>query len=185
LTSAGVNFAKQTSKGIDFDVSYRHKFGNGLRLDTRAIATYTMERNNFIDPTDPGFADRQLSELGDPVFSGTLITGLGLGKFDLRHTLRYIGSMTDWDYEDTHSVQGRPPNNPDVADRIRTGAVMYHDLRLGFTIPSYQFYLGVDNVFNRHPPLGLTGAGEGSGIYNGIGRFFYAGAVIDLKQLPF
>jgi outer membrane receptor protein involved in Fe transport len=172
LTSAGVNFAKQTSKGIDFDASYRHKFANGVRFDTRAIATYTLERNNFIDPTDPTFVDRQLSELGDPVFSGTLITGIGVGKFDLRHTMRYIGSMTDFAYEDTHSVDGRPPDNPDVADRIRTGAVMYHDLRVGFTIPHYNFYMGVDNVFNRHPPLGLTGAGEGSGIYNGIGRFF-------------
>jgi outer membrane receptor protein involved in Fe transport len=183
LISKGVNFAKQTSKGIDFDASYRHRFANGLRLDMRGIATYTFERNNFIDPTDPTFADRQLSELGDPVFSGTLITGLGLGAFDIRHTMRYIGTMTDWDYEDTHSVQGRPPNNPDVADRIRTGAVMYHDLRLGFTIPHYNFYLGVDNVFNRKPPLGLTGAGEGSGIYNGIGRFYYAGAVIDLNSI--
>ena len=183
LISGGVNYAKQTSKGIDFDVGYRHKFANGLRLDTRALATYTLERNNFIDPTDPTFVDRQLSELGDPVFSGTLITGLGMGAFDIRHTMRYIGSMTDFDYEDTHSVDGRPPNNPDVADRIRTGAVMYHDVRLGFTIPHYQFYLGVDNVFNRHPPLGLTGAGEGSGIYNGIGRFYYAGAIIDLKSI--
>jgi outer membrane receptor protein involved in Fe transport len=183
LTSAGVNFAKQTSKGIDFDASYRHKFRNGVRFDTRAIATYTFERNNFVDPTDPTFVDRQLSELGDPVFSGTLITGIGIGKFDLRHTMRYIGSMTDFAYEDTHSVGGRPPDNPDIADRIRTGAVVYHDLRIGFTVPHYNFYLGVDNVFNRHPPLGLTGAGEGSGIYNGIGRFFYAGAIVDLKTL--
>jgi outer membrane receptor protein involved in Fe transport len=45
----------------------------------------------------------------------------------------------------------------------------------------YQFYLGVDNLFDRMPPLRLTGAGEGSGIYNGIGRFFYAGFVVDLK----
>lgn len=185
LLSAGVNFAKQTSKGIDFDVSYVHRFSNGLRLNTRGIATYTMERNNFIDPTNPKFADRQLSELGDPVFSGTLISGLGLGKFDLRYTFRYLGSMTVWNYEDTHSFQGRPANNPDVADRIRTGAVTYHDIRLGFTIPHYQFYLGVDNVFNRMPPLGLTGAGGGSGLYSNIGRFFYAGAVVDLNKLPF
>ena len=183
LISAGVNFAKQTSKGIDFDTSYRHRFSNGLRLDMRGIATYTLERNNFIDPTNPGFADRQLSELGDPVFSGTLITGLGLGKFDVRHTMRYIGSMTMWDYEDTHSVQGRPPNNPDVADHIRTGAVTYHDIRLGFTIPHFNFYLGVDNIFNKMPPFGFTGAGGQSSIYSNTGRFYYAGAIIDLNGL--
>jgi hypothetical protein len=31
------------------------------------------------------------------------------------------------------------------------------------------------------PPLGLTGAGAGSAIYSSIGRFFYAGATIDLR----
>jgi len=41
--------------------------------------------------------------------------------------------------------------------------------------------VGVDNVFNRLPPLGLTGAGAGSGIYSDIGRFFYAGAVLTFK----
>jgi outer membrane receptor protein involved in Fe transport len=90
--------------------------------------------------------------------------------------------MTDWNWEDTHSFQGRPPENPDIADRINTGSVWYHDVRLNFSLKDrYQFYLGVDNLFDRMPPLRLTGAGEGSGIYNGIGRFFYAGFVVDLK----
>jgi outer membrane receptor protein involved in Fe transport len=182
LTSAGVNFAKQTSRGIDMDLSYRHRFANGHRLDLRGIATYTLARNNFVDPVDPTFLDRQLGELGDPVFSGTLIAGYGIGPFDLRWTMRYIGSMTDFAYEDTHTVQGRPPENPDIADRINTGSVMYHDVRLGYTLKNqYEFYLGVDNLFDRQAPLRLTGAGEGSGIYNGIGRFFYAGFTVDFK----
>jgi outer membrane receptor protein involved in Fe transport len=182
LISAGVNFAKQTSRGIDFDVTYRKRFANGHRFDIRGIATYTLERNNFVNPEDPTFADRQLGELGDPIFSGTAIIGYGIGPFDLRWTTRYIGSMTDWNWEDTHSFQGRPPENPDIADRINTGSVWYHDVRLNFSLKDrYQFYLGVDNLFDRMPPLRLTGAGEGSGIYNGIGRFFYAGFVVDLK----
>lgn len=181
LTSAGVNYAKQTSRGIDFDTSYRRHFANGLRLDVRGIATYTLARYNYINPVDPTYASRQLSVLGDPVFSGTLITGLGMGKFDLRYTFRYIGTQDVFAYDTTHSVQGRPPQNPDVADRFRTGSVTYSDLRLGFTVPRYQFYLGVDNLFNRMPPLGLTGAGSGSGIYSSIGRFYYAGVILDFK----
>jgi len=35
--------------------------------------------------------------------------------------------------------------------------------------------VGVDNLANRIPPFGLTGAGGGSGIYESRGRFFYAG----------
>jgi outer membrane receptor protein involved in Fe transport len=64
---------------------------------------------------------------------------------------------------------------------VNTGAVWYHDLRVDYTIHKYNFYVGVDNLFNRLPPLGLTGAGNGSGIYDNFGRTFYAGAVIDLK----
>ena len=41
----------------------------------------------------------------------------------------------------------------------------------------FNAYIGVDNIADRLPPYGLTGIGGGSGIYNNIGRFFYAGAV--------
>ena len=175
------NFAKQTSRGIDFDLSYRHHFANGHRINLRGIATYTLERTNFTDILNPTFGNRILSELGDPVFSGTLIAGYGIGKFDLKYTLQFIGSMTDFAYEDTHSFEGRPPQNADVADNINTGAVWYHSIRLDYTINKYNFYVGVDNVFNKLPPLGLTGSGAGSGIYSNFGRTVYAGVVMDLR----
>jgi outer membrane receptor protein involved in Fe transport len=189
LVSAGVNFAKQVSRGIDFDLSYSHRFSNGNRLNLRGFATYTLERTDFTDPNFPAVGDRILSELGDPVFSGTAIAGYSIGRFGLRYTLRYIGSMTDFAFEDTHAfppacdpVSGAcPPFNSDVADRINTGAVWYHDLRLDYTDNKYNFYVGVDNLFNKLPPLGLTGAGAGSGIYSDIGRFFYAGATLNFK----
>jgi len=191
------NFAKRTSRGIDFDLNYRRTFANGNRLSLRGIATYTLNRTNFEDPVHPTIGNRILSELGDPVFSGTLIAGYGVGKFDFQLTERYIGSMTDFAFEDTHSFAPActpqvnpangatdtvcPPFDSDVADRVNTGAVWYTDLRANYTIHNYQFYVGVDNVFNRLPPLGLTGAGAGSGIYSDIGCFFYAGAVLTFK----
>ena len=190
LLSGGVNFAKQTSRGIDIDMTYRKNFANGHHIDLRGIGTYTLERTNFTDPQFPKVGDRQLGELGDPVFSGTLIAGYGFGPFDLRWTARYIGSMTDWSWEDTHAfapacdpISGEcPPFNADVADRINTGSVLYNDVKLTFALKKkYEFYLGVDNLFDKQPPLRLTGAGAGSGIYNGIGRFFYAGFTVDLK----
>ena len=146
-----------------------------------STSTYTLERTDFPDILNKNFKDRILGELGDPVFSATGIAGYTMGHFDLRYTLRYIGSMTDFDFEDTHSFDGNPPLNPDIADRINTGAVWYHDVRLGYTVNKYNFYVGVDNVFNRKPPLGLSGSGGFSGIYSNLGRFFYAGAVLDLK----
>jgi outer membrane receptor protein involved in Fe transport len=38
-------------------------------------------------------------------------------------------------------------------------------------------YLGVDNLTNKEPPLGLTGIGGGSSIYDARGRFYYAGVI--------
>ncbi|MEJ0086090.1 MAG: hypothetical protein WDO72_10430 [Pseudomonadota bacterium] len=40
-------------------------------------------------------------------------------------------------------------------------------------------YLGVDNLTNRIAPFGLTGTGEGSGIYESKGRFAYAGVKVN------
>jgi len=185
----GFNFARQISTGIDFDLAYRRHFANGNRLSLRGFATYTLDRTNYTDFNNPNFGNRILSELGDPVFSGTAIASYGIGKFDLRYTMRYIGSMTEFTYESTHAFApgcsngSCPPFNKDVADpgHINTGSVFYHDVRLDYTLNKYQFYVGIDNLFNRLPPLGLTGAGAGSGIYNNYGRFFYAGAVLDLK----
>jgi outer membrane receptor protein involved in Fe transport len=185
LVSAGVNFARTIARGIDFDLAYRHRFANGNRLNLRGLATYTLERTNFVDPTNPKFGDRILSELGDPVFSGTAIAGYGIGPFDLRYTLRYIGSMvtSPFAFEDFNSFEGRPPQNADATDSAHrsTPAVWYHDVRLDYTIKKYNFYVGVDNVFNKLPPLGFSGAGGFSSIYSSIGRFVYAGAVLDLK----
>jgi outer membrane receptor protein involved in Fe transport len=57
--------------------------------------------------------------------------------------------------------------------------VFYHDIRIAIE-PSnrFEFTLGVDNVLDRQPPFGLTGAGAGSGIFSNTGRSFYAGAVV-------
>jgi outer membrane receptor protein involved in Fe transport len=64
-------------------------------------------------------------------------------------------------------------------------ATFYHDLRFEFNInPRHQFYFGVDNALDTHPPFGLTGTGNatadrgGGGtaaIYDAFGRKFYAG----------
>lgn len=56
--------------------------------------------------------------------------------------------------------------------------MFYHDVRASVDVnKQFNFYLGVDDITNRKPPLGGTGIGGGSGIYRNIGRFFYAGAV--------
>ena len=41
----------------------------------------------------------------------------------------------------------------------------------------FRFYAGIDNAFDRDPPLDLLGTAGGDP-YENVGRFFYAGAEV-------
>ncbi|MBE1527689.1 outer membrane receptor protein involved in Fe transport [Sphingopyxis sp. OAS728] len=173
-----LNYAKLKVRGIDFELGYRRNLGGIGDVSTRLIYTRVLQNDSYLDPTDPGFADQILYELGDPRDAFNWNVDLKTGPFTIGYKMRYIGKMVLNEYEDFFSKQGRDPQNADYADRRFYKAVMYHDVRLDFEAgDKFNLYVGVDNVTNRLPPLGLTGAGGGSGIYNNIGRFFYAGAV--------
>ena len=157
------------------EAGYKMSVGEGS-LTTRLVYTHMLERNNYLDPTDPGRANRVLSELGDPEDAFNVNFEYGLGKLSIGYELRYIGKQVLNTAEDVFTVQGRPPENADWADRKYYPSVVYHDLRAGFDLTdSVNVYVGVDNVADKVPPLGLNGTGEGSGIYETRGRFFYTG----------
>jgi outer membrane receptor protein involved in Fe transport len=102
--------------------------------------------------------------------------------------MRYIGEQFISTYEDQNSLNGLPPANADFADILELPVVTYHDFRLEWNIPnsvgpaeSLRFYVGVENAFDRRPPLGstATGAGPGAvgnmGVYDIRGRTFFGG----------
>lgn len=164
VISGGVNFAKQRTKGIDFDIDYRHTFDNGHKLRFSAIATRVKELNNYTDPTQPIVPNRQLSELGDPQWAGSLTFDYDFGDFDVRYAARYIGRQVNngLAYEtlfpytglcpssgvtpNTGGINGTAvpctagtlvkiaPNNADAVDRKWLPTVIYHDIRIGFDV---------------------------------------------------
>jgi outer membrane receptor protein involved in Fe transport len=141
-----------------------------------------LDRSNYTDPTNPDFRNvivgKKGGELGDPRDSFNWKSSIERGPITFGYEMRYISPMYLNTYEDFNSVQGRPPQNLDYADRQKYPQRFYHDLRLGIDATrEFNFYLGVDNVTNTKPPLGLTGIGGGSAIYDVRGRFLYAGVV--------
>lgn len=175
-----LNYAKLKVAGIDFDVSYRHHVANIGDVSLRGIYTLSLTNSNYLDPTNPGFEDRVLSELGQPRNKFTINAGLKTGRFVFNYTMRYIGPMFNGAYENYYGLQGRPPSNPyAVPAQYRLyPAITYHDARVQFDVnKQFNAYLGVDNMFDQLPPFGLTGAGGGSAIYDNVGRYFYAGVV--------
>lgn len=176
LLAGPLNYAAFNTRGIDFEFAYRNRIGNLGRIDTRLNWTHVLELTAFVSPTNPDFGNRILSELGDPKDAFNWNTNFQTGRFTFGYQMRYVGKMTTSSYEDYFEFEGRPPQNPDFADKRWYPRRFYHDIRFATDIgPKYNFYMGVDNLTNEKPPYATNGLGGGSSIYDAIGRFFYAG----------
>ncbi len=184
LQQITLNYARRNARGIDVEAAYAREIGSFGRLGSRLVYTHTLGRNDYLDPTNPARADMVLSELGDPRNAFNLNFDLARGPLTVGYELRYIGPMALDAAENYLTVQDRGPQNADFADRLQYPSVIYHDVRAGYDFTdALNGYVGVDNVTNKEPPLGLVGSTSAtspttaqSSIYNVRGRFFFAGA---------
>lgn len=181
LLQSGLNFAKRTRRGIDVEAAYRRQIGS-VRLDTNLIYVHTLESNNYQNPTDPTNVNVLLGELGTPKDEFRWDTDLKIGEFTLGYQLRYIGRQYVTTYESYNTTNGQPPTNEDFADVRRYPRVFYHNIRFQWDITNpddkkagLRFFAGIDNLFNRFAPFGLTGTVGTDAIYETQGRTFFAG----------
>jgi outer membrane receptor protein involved in Fe transport len=173
-----LNFAKLKVRGIDAEIAYRRDLGSIGKFTSRLIYTHALENASFLNPLDPKRGDTANGELGSPKDAANLKLNLEKSGINFGYEMRYLGKMTNGEYENYFSYQGRPPENADAFEYRFYPETFYHDARIAIDATKrFNFYVGVDNIFNTNPPLGLTGIGDGSGIYTNRGRFFYAGVV--------
>ena len=171
------NFQSLKTSGIDFDAAYRRNIFGNTRMDLRAIVSWVHNREEFTFISDPERSTRLHGTLGDPEWAGSFSANFDFGVIDFGYDMRWIDKVTVFAWETQFSHQGRDPTNPDALEDPYYPNVFYHDFRLGFEPHErFRFYIGVDNAFDRLPPLDLTGTGAGSGTYPVTGRFFYGGA---------
>jgi outer membrane receptor protein involved in Fe transport len=177
LTQLSLNYAKLKVRGIDVEAAYRRELEDiGVTLNTKFTYTHVFQDDDFLNPADPGRADQSLLELGNPEDAFNWDVEFKKNNFAIGFQLRYIGKAVLNQFEDFFSKQGRPPQNEDYAATRFYPSTWYQDVRVSVDVnEKFNFYGGIDNVFNRNPPFGLTGTGGGSGIYDPRGRFFYAG----------
>ena len=181
LIVAPLNYARRVREGIDTQLKYQTTIAQNVKFGFDLIYTHNLQISNFQDPTQPTYENRILEELGDPKDEFRLDVNVGTGPFTFGYRMHYIGPMYVNTYEDFNSLQGRPAENLDYADVQKYKQVFYHDIRLDIDLEDagiakgFKFYVGVDNVLDKHPPLGSTGTGAGSAIYDVFGRYLYAG----------
>lgn len=182
LINAPLNFASRVRRGIDVNVTYRTNITQDVRLDANLIYVHNFQISNFESATNPDFENRILGEIGDPRNEFRLDTDISYKDFTFGYRLHYIGPMFIGAAENVRTVNGVPPQNLDAFVPTHYPAITYSDLRFEWNIRngvgfarSLKFYFGVDNVFNRIPPLGTTATGAGTAIYDFEGRTFYGG----------
>jgi outer membrane receptor protein involved in Fe transport len=172
-----LNYAALRVRGIDFEASYHRKIPELGALDSRLLYTLALRNDSFLTPQDPDRKDQNLLELGNPRHALNWWVSLKRGPVTFGYQLRYFSKMSVGQIEDIRSVQGRPPQDEDAFSTPFFKGATYHNVRLDFDVQRrFNFYLGVDNIADRLPPPTVTGVDDEGGIYDNVGRFFYAGA---------
>jgi outer membrane receptor protein involved in Fe transport len=182
LIQAGLNFASLKRRGIDVQVNYNHSIGPNTRLSVRGYYTHQLKNSNYTDPTRPTFETRILGQLGDPKDEAVFNADLTMGRFTIGYGAHYIGPMLTTAYANLYSINGNPPQNADIISITSYPSVLYHDLRFSAQIGStstnrkgFEWFFGIHNVADKHPPLGTAATGSGSAIYDIRGREFFSG----------
>ncbi|MET0273177.1 MAG: TonB-dependent receptor, partial [Phenylobacterium sp.] len=178
--STYLNQAELTTAGYDLQVAYSTGIGDwtsGLgplnrldgRIDASVTANYLEKLRQFAFQEFPDTVDREEGEVGDPRWS--FISSLAYTQGPVTLT---------WESQFADKVRRNKDQSLERNDRPYVEHVWYHDL-----IARYRFdfgagteiYAGVNNVFNKTIPIGLTGNGAVSGdtSYDIFGRYLFAG----------
>lgn len=171
VTAISQNLQKLQAQGIDLEVAYRFDLFGG-DLNARAISTFLRKRRTFAFQNDPDEFTENRGVLGDPRRLVNLSLGYTFGPASVSWQTRFIDDMLRVSNESFRS-------NPDQQYPIRTGSVTYTDLQTRYRFSGMarglEAYLGIDNVFDKNPPYALFGDGEGSALFDNIGRYYYVG----------
>ena len=65
----------------------------------RGVYTLSLQQDQYLDPTNPTFQDRILSELGQPQNAFNIDVAVKHGILTLGYKLRYLGRMANGAYE--------------------------------------------------------------------------------------
>lgn len=162
------NIAATNTDGVDIGATYAHDLGTGrLKLDLNA--TRVLHYTDFPFQEDQDESVEQNGTLGFPEWKATLRVGYALAAWNFDWSTRFVSDGLRVSNDSYHS-------NPNSTTPIRAGSGVFHDLRGSYRFDSgWQVYAGITNVFDSDPPVALYGTGFGSGLYDAMGRSYYAG----------
>jgi iron complex outermembrane receptor protein len=169
INSTNQNISSLSTSGVDIGAYYSHEVGPGkLRFDLDVTKVIAYTEHPFQD--DPTNTVQDNGTLGFPKWKGMLRTSYTMNNWLFNWNMRYFSSMLRVSNESYAS-------NPLQTTPIKAGAGFFNDVKAGYTFgkSGWQGYVGITNVFDRDPPVNIFGNSFGGGLYDAIGRAYYAG----------
>jgi iron complex outermembrane recepter protein len=164
------------TEGIDLTGAWQGSVGPG-RLTTRVAYTYTKKGD--LIPLPGSAPDPFAGEVGSPKHKATLGLGYNVGGWSINALFSYLGKQYLDDQWVTQycavplDVDGNCAT-PASAKSVSIGGKTYADMQVSYTLGKFQYYLGIDNLFDTHNKRCDTNAligGENGGCSTGTGTF--------------
>ena len=165
INALAINVSELESEGIDFAIEYLGEVGPGtLSLDLAGTIGLTLDSLPF----EGGEVIHDQGSIGAPDLKMNFHAGYEARGFAFNWSVRYIHKV---------NLDNLQPSAGTVA------AAVYNDIQARYTFrDNYEFFGGIDNVFDKQPPfLGqgvtgdITGTNTAADIYDAIRTFGYVG----------
>ncbi len=172
IRNVTANLQKLVASGYDVEMTYtRELAGNPFRA--RLVASLREEDLFFPFQSDPDQQERNHGLAERPELAFNLSLSYRVANWRMNWETRFIESGSRFAFETL-------ANNPDISSELETGDTYYHDINTSYFLnDTWEFFAGIDNLFDEDAPIGYSGRGEISGNYDNIGRFGYIGVRAD------
>ncbi len=204
VNAANVNISNLRTRGIDFNARYGHNIGllADDRVDVSVLYTRTLKYKTQPDPSAPvqnGLGNLYYGEVFKDKINATAL--YSVGPFSLNWTTTYLSKMTaipedvfgsyqdNLDFLLANGLTQAQAVNALSHNKIK--ARFYHDVQFRARVGEdkrFELFVGVDNLFDRKPPvledglytggISITGTTTAADVYDPFGRRFYAGAQV-------
>ncbi|KAF1688977.1 TonB-dependent receptor [Pseudoxanthomonas taiwanensis] len=165
------NLAKSRRVGVDLEVDYRFPLLGG-NSSLRLVGSRLLQSREWPFQAFPDEFNEYVTYVTDPRWRANLDARYSKGNWRASWSMQYV-------HHNLRVTPGSYSSNPGSISPIWNGSYTYHNFQVSYTFPrdsGLEVYIGMDNVFDKDPPLNYFGSDLGSSYYDAIGRYMYMGA---------
>jgi len=190
LDTGNVNLGTLLTEGMDFDADYiltTQSIGTfSFDWTTTWVKLYTQTTPNLSNPSQPiitQFINEQVKGAGYPRFKSFLTANWTYGGWQLQWQLQYIGNLLEAcsdKYDNTPlsftnlGLCSYPNYQNNALSTNKIGAATFHNFEAKYHFDTgTTLSFGINNVFNKEPPISHISGSYNTTLYPIPGRFPY------------